>query len=503
MTLARMNVAATLSIVSAAIALAVGLLSRRISRAPGSWDQRWFSLVAFSAAVYAVCNLATVVPASAPVVVWLSRLQMASVALHVWAWLRYSQAILGVRPDPRLRWAVGVLLLYVAAVFVPGVALDGSVVDRPFAPFGIVYRQPVTTAFGELLMALVAAAALVPLLRFVRAARAGVRHAPILAAAYATLFLLGVNDAFATAGADLPYLLDMGFAAPVFAGGWVIAARFVDGAKELEAFRSQLLADVEARTSELAAALDALHQAEKLAALGQFAAGVAHEVNNPASVVTANLRYLSGPVEAGTLPDDAREVVEDALEAMGQINDVVRKLVDAGRIAASPGRETSVPVSALLAKAAYDARRRGGERVAVVEGPIAAGLAVTARRDALEQVLSSLVANAVEAIPLSRPGRVELRAERLGGNVRISVRDDGDGMSPEVLRRAFDPFFTTKKPGGRGAGLGLAVARGIVEGHGGALWLESTPGLGTTALLELSEAPPSDETPDEPAEPKP
>jgi signal transduction histidine kinase len=65
-------------------------------------------------------------------------------------------------------------------------------------------------------------------------------------------------------------------------------------------------------------------------------------------------------------------------------------------------------------------------------------------------------------------------------------------MAPEVLRRAFDPFFTTK-PEGQGSGLGLAVARGLVEGHGGALWLESAPGQGTRAILELPEAAPQAE----------
>ncbi len=71
--------------------------------------------------------------------------------------------------------------------------------------------------------------------------------------------------------------------------------------------------------------------------------------------------------------------------------------------------------------------------------------------------------------------------------MRISIRDDGAGMSPEVLRRAFDPFFTTKA-GASGAGLGLHVARGIVEAYGGTVWLESGPGAGATAIVELPDA---------------
>ncbi|HEY6099885.1 MAG TPA: HAMP domain-containing sensor histidine kinase, partial [Anaeromyxobacter sp.] len=175
-----------------------------------------------------------------------------------------------------------------------------------------------------------------------------------------------------------------------------------------------------------------------------------------------------------------------ALAAMKRINDLVRKLVDAGRVAAVPAGFSTVPVADLVGKAAAEARARGGARIAVVEHA-APGLSVRARREALEQVLSILVANAIEAVPDGRGGQIELRAEHAGGRVRLSVRDDGAGMGSEVLRRAFDPFFTTK-PSGGGAGLGLPVARGIVEASGGTLHLESAPGEGTTAVVELPDA---------------
>ncbi len=94
----------------------------------------------------------------------------------------------------------------------------------------------------------------------------------------------------------------------------------------------------------------------------------------------------------------------------------------------------------------------------------------------------------VEAMPEERAGRILVRAERLHDSVRISVVDDGVGMAPEVLRRAFEPFFTTRRAG-HGMGLGLSVARGLVEGHGGTMWLESEPGVGTAAHVNLPDAP--------------
>ena len=163
---------------------------------------------------------------------------------------------------------------------------------------------------------------------------------------------------------------------------------------------------------------------------------------------------------------------------MKRINDLVRKLVDAGRVAAVPGGLSTVPLADLVAKAAAEARVRGGGRVAVVEF-VPPGLAVRARRESLEQVMSILVANAVEAVPREREGRIEVRADRTGTMARVSVRDDGAGMSPRSCAAAFDPFFTTKPEGRRRAG--LPVARGIVEATADA-WLESHPGAGTTAV---------------------
>lgn len=482
-----MNAAAAIAVASSALCLGIASFSWRIASAPGSRDQRWFSVGALASAAYALCNLATTLAWPAPAVAWLSRVQIASVVVNLWAWVHYANALLARPPGARERLATALFPLLAPAALVPGLVFGDAVVDRPFPPLGVVYRQSVPTVAGEVLMAGLVGVALLLLARFVRGWRAGVPQVGLTAAAFAVLVLFGANDALATAGLDLPLLLDTGVAAPVLAMGWVITSRFVASANELDRLRRELLAEVDARTKDLAAALDALHQSEKLAALGQFASGVAHEVNNPASVVVANLRYLSAASGAGRFPPDGAEVIEDALAATKRINDLVRKLVDAGRVASVPGGLAIVPVAEVLAKIAAEARLRGGGRYAVVESA-EPGLLVRVRRESLELVLSSLVANAAEAIPPGRAGRIELSAGRAGDRVRIAVRDDGEGMPPDVLRRAFDPFFTTK-PAGGGAGLGLPVARGIVEASGGSLRLESAPGAGTKAVVELPEAP--------------
>jgi CheY-like chemotaxis protein len=114
------------------------------------------------------------------------------------------------------------------------------------------------------------------------------------------------------------------------------------------------------------------------------------------------------------------------------------------------------------------------------------GLHASAEEGVLAQILVNLVVNAAQSIPEGRQdGEVVVRAEPAGERVRIVVEDNGTGMEPEVLRRAFEPFFTTK-PFGSGTGLGLAVSRGLVVSLGGALLLESEPGRGTRAIVELA-----------------
>ncbi len=480
-----MNFAATISVAAAAIALLAGAMSRRLSLAPGWRDQHGFSFVAFSAAAYAVCNLATALALPDPVVTTTSRFQVASAMLLAWAWLRYARTFHPREQDVLAPWLGRALLALAALALVPGVVFTGAVASHAVPALGVVYRDAVPTPVGELVLTVPFLAAIVALARFLRALRAGVRHSGIHALALVALILFGVNDALATAGVlGTPYLLDTGVVVPIVAVYWTITARFVDNARALHSMRARLEDLVAARTRELADAQAALLRSEKLAALGRFASGVAHEVSSPAAAVTANLRYLQGARGPGAERGDAPEVLQDALASMERINGLVRKLVDAGRVAsATPGGTASLADA--VRRAAEELRRRPAP--VEVSTAVPDDLHVAAGGDTLAEVLSVLLVNASDAAPADRAGRVAVSAERRGARIRLVVADDGVGMTPEVLRRAFDPFFTTK-PHGPARGLGLAVARGLVEGNGGALWLEREPGRGTRAVLELPAA---------------
>jgi CheY-like chemotaxis protein/anti-sigma regulatory factor (Ser/Thr protein kinase) len=179
---------------------------------------------------------------------------------------------------------------------------------------------------------------------------------------------------------------------------------------------------------------------------------------------------------------------------MQRIAVIVRQLLDAGRLAASPESRTAVPLRKVADGAFSVAHARLGRRVRLTN-EVTQDTFVLAGEGVLAQVVVNLVVNAVQAIQDHRTdGHVIVRTELAGDRVRLVVEDNGPGMPPEILRRVFEPFFTTK-PFGSGSGLGLAVSRGLVASLGGELRLESTPGQGTRALVELSAAAPPGEPP--------
>jgi signal transduction histidine kinase/ActR/RegA family two-component response regulator len=312
--------------------------------------------------------------------------------------------------------------------------------------------------------------------------------------ALAALLLMGINDALVVSRVyDGPYLVDLGFLLPLAAVGYSFTSRFVGDARALATLRGELERQVSDRTAELSRAQAALHRAEKLAALGQFAAGVAHEVNNPSAVVSASLQYLE-ETEADALSSAGRQAIAEALQSVRRITGIVRQLLDAGRLAASSEPTQAVELQPLGDAALAAARARLGRRVALANH-LPRGVFASGQESVLVQVLVNLVVNAMQAIPDGRgDGRVALHAQVDADRVRMVVEDNGAGMEAEVLRRVFEPFFTTK-PFGSGTGLGLAVSRGLITGLGGDLRLESRVGTGTRAIVELARAEPPAPTP--------
>ena len=227
---------------------------------------------------------------------------------------------------------------------------------------------------------------------------------------------------------------------------------------------------------------EALHESEKMAAFGSLLAGVAHELNNPLSIVIGNAMMLGEEAkELAPALIGRTDRIQAAAERCGRI---VRSFLALARQNRSQVKPMSIAtaVQTALELLAYGLRGSG----VAVERDIPDDLpSVPCDHDQFNQVLSNLLVNArqvLEARP--QPRRVRISARLDGDFVRVDVADNGPGV-PEALRgQIFDPFFTTK-PAGIGMGIGLTVSRGIMEVHGGTLALEEAPGGGACFIIRL------------------
>jgi len=230
----------------------------------------------------------------------------------------------------------------------------------------------------------------------------------------------------------------------------------------------------------------AVARAEKLAAVGRLAAGVAHEINNPLATIAACAESLEKRIEEGAFgsspdADDLREYLGLIRDEAFRCKSITNGLLDFSRLRA--GQRVPVNVSDLIkATARLVTHQQRGDNIKI-EIETAEDLAVVLGDAAqLQQAVVALATNAIDAMP--EGGTLTLRATQSGSRIMIEVRDTGIGISPENLTKIFDPFFTTKDIG-QGTGLGLAVCYGILSDHGGRLDVRSSVGVGTTFTITL------------------
>ena len=277
---------------------------------------------------------------------------------------------------------------------------------------------------------------------------------------------------------------------------------------------SQAHAEVQAINRRLEDTQQQLLQSEKMASIGQLAAGVAHEINNPIGYVHSNLGSLEGYVEdifrmlevyAGVerdhaeqagmfaeakamrekldidfLKDDVHALLAETREGIGRVKKIVQDLKDFSRTGAEDewqwadlhkGLDSTLNIVNNEIK--YKARvvREYGTLPEIECLP-----------SQLNQVFMNLLVNAAHAI--DQQGTITVRSGADAASLWVEVSDTGSGIAPENLKRIFEPFFTTK-PVGKGTGLGLSLSYSIVQKHGGRLEVDSEPGRGTTFRVTL------------------
>ncbi len=248
----------------------------------------------------------------------------------------------------------------------------------------------------------------------------------------------------------------------------------------LESLARQLSLLLERRQvrQERARLEDQLRHADRLATIGQLAAGVAHELNEPLAGVLG-FAELVGQEEG--LSEQGRRDVQKVVAAAIHGREIVRKLLIFARQV--PSRREAVDLDAVAREAVDVLRGRCARTGIAVELDLAGDLPpLTADAGQLQQVLVNLAVNAIQAMP--EGGRLRVATAGREGAVELVVEDTGAGMTAEVRRQIFLPFFTTKQVG-QGTGLGLAVVHGIVADHGGGITVASEPGRGSRFTVRL------------------
>ncbi|HZQ81343.1 MAG TPA: ATP-binding protein [Gaiellaceae bacterium] len=221
-----------------------------------------------------------------------------------------------------------------------------------------------------------------------------------------------------------------------------------------------------------------LVQSGKLAAIGELAAGVAHEINNPLFAILGLNEFLLKEAEPGSKAHQRLELIQ---QTGLEIKEIVRALLDFARENAE--ERHVVPLEDVVHSTVDLVRRTNAHKgVELVDHYDGSGALVIGSPNQLKQIFLNLIGNARQAMPNGGTVQVDVRRER--DHVVASVSDDGPGIEPYVLDRIFEPFYTTKRHNG-GTGLGLSVSLGIAEAHGGSLTASSELGRGSTFTLRL------------------
>jgi signal transduction histidine kinase len=376
----------------------------------------------------------------------------------------------------------------------PGSRRLGFVYASPQTPGYVVYAEsevhperatPVTAGqpFSELVVAVYVA----PTVRAdqLLVATAGSSHLPLRGSTEAVKVDVGQGPQWLmVTKARHPLVGSVATATPwaLLAAGLLAAILATAVVETLSRRREYALAVADARTreltqslSELAAAHEQLIRQERLAAIGELASTIGHELRNPLGVISNALYLLRSdiaraPSEASSrhLATAEREVsaatviVADLLEFARQ-RDPVMTEIDAGALV-----DEALGVLPPPTGISVDRRATAAPVVAVAD------------RDMLRQVLLNLVGNAYQAMP--EGGTVTVALVDTGETAQIRVSDTGIGMNDEVRAKLFEPFFTTKA---RGVGLGLAVCKRLIDAHGGTIAVDSLPGAGSTFTLDV------------------
>lgn len=281
-------------------------------------------------------------------------------------------------------------------------------------------------------------------------------------------------------------------AAAVLAGPWAAgAAALVAAAGAFAVVHAQDRA-LERVRNQAVSMQDQLIQSQKLAAIGQLASGIAHEVNTPLMVIGQEAELLEAVLASGKMSAKIRADADSCLEGIrrqvGRCGEITHKLLGFAR--KSDTVPQSVDVNALVEDMVVLVEREAKRQGIAMERDYEKLPEVDTDPPLLRQIVLNLLNNAAQAV--GEMGAVRIFTRTAAGRLEIAVHDTGPGIAPEVMDRLFDPFFTTKPPG-QGTGLGLSTSLYIANRLGGTITAANAPGGGAlfTVRLPLGKAAPA------------
>lgn len=219
----------------------------------------------------------------------------------------------------------------------------------------------------------------------------------------------------------------------------------------------------------------AVRQSEKMAAVGQLAAGIAHEIRNPLAGISGSVELLSGNFQT----DDDKKLARIILKEIDRLNRLISEFLDYAKPEKPPGE--IVDLNSVLKEVVENARNSIPQKIEI-ETQFPGPCEIMGHKDKLKQAFLNIVINGLQAMDQTPNALLKISSVVEQGQAVIRIRDNGCGMKPETKKRIFEPFHTTKP---RGTGLGLAITHKILESHSARIFVESEEGLGTEFVLSF------------------
>jgi len=247
--------------------------------------------------------------------------------------------------------------------------------------------------------------------------------------------------------------------------------------QELKTFSRQMEEKIQKTTADLSKTEAQLIRSEKLAALGQLAAGIAHEIRNPLTSINILIHSLTENLSSGNSQKEDLKVIEEEIH---RINEIVDQFLRFAKPA--PPLLKKADVISIFEETLQLLRPQIEKQGIVIQKEFQPLPPILMDREQMKQVILNLLLNAVQAMP--KGGNLVLKGHIPEGDrwIRLSIQDSGVGISGEDINKLFDPFFSTKEGG---MGLGLSIAHRIVDQHHGKIEVESIPGEGTLFTVWL------------------